>query len=426
MRSNGPATFLMKAVSPYGLALVSYAIFLLACSFPPSAYVFYMDEPDYMFMDISAIAFYSLCVISFLLGVWLLDLLFPVAGFSNEKAVSRLSPATFLLIPLALGLVFSVLSNIILIRGNPDLFLLFLVQGGAEVKSELQFQRSLGLAGIYLMGIVWWAMWRCDQLNIHARQRRLVKIAQYLATASVILTAILTLTRGELMPVITGIAIVYLLRKSVRGETGSTFLVKFGVIFASIVLTLFLLASFVRGTTDLTKDVFTYTIASYNRLSALLSGRLRYPYGGRGIYLFSFLGYTNMLNMVIPLRDMLRWPSFMDYWQSEFRAMGPAGLGENAIWAGTFGYIFADVGWFAPLFVFFEGLLCGVVWRSVKLGRPLGIVLYPWCAFCILYWFGMNSLTGRNLLLLTLDVIGLSIYESLFLRYERRQASVIV
>src|ERR1035437_8985257 len=121
------------------------------------------------------------------------------------------------------------------------------------------------------------------------------------------------------MPVITGIAIVYLLRKSVRGETGSTFLVKFGVIFASIVLTLFLLASFVRGTTDLTKDVFTYTIASYNRLSALLSGRLRYPYGGRGIYLFSFLGYTNMLNMVIPLRDMLRWPSFMDYWQSEFR-----------------------------------------------------------------------------------------------------------
>ena len=108
----------------------------------------------------------------------------------------------------------------------------------------------------------------------------------------------------------------------------------------------------------------------------------------------------------------------MEYWQSEFGAMGPAGLSENAIWTGTFGYIYADIGWFAPLFVFFEGVLCGVVWRSIKLGRPLGIVLYPWFAFCILFWFGMNSLLENKLLPLVLDVIGLSLYELLCLRRE--------
>jgi hypothetical protein len=424
VRRDGQTAFLTKAVSPYALALVSYAIFLLAWSFPPAAYVSYMDEPDYIFMDMSALAFYSLCVISFLLGVWLLDLLLPVAGLNDETLVCRLSPVTFLLIPLGFGLVFSVISNIIIIRSAPDLFRLFLEQGGAELKTELQFQSALGMAGIYLIGIVWWATWRCDQLNLQGRQRRLVKIAQYLATASVILSTILKLVRGELMPVIIGVAIIYLLRKSFRAERQGAFLVKFFVIFASSLLVLFLLGSFVRGTTDLTKDVFAYTIASYNRLAALLSGRLRYPYGGRGIYLFSFLGYNNMLNMVVPFRDILRWPSFMEYWQSEFRAMGPAGLTENAIWGGAFGYIFADIGWLAPFFVFFEGLLCGVVWRSVKLGRPLGIVLYPWFAFCILFWFGMNSLFENKLLPLVLDVLGLAIYESLCLRYETPQTSL--
>ena len=423
MRSDGQTSVATKAASPYGLALVSYAIFLFACLLPPSTYVHYMDEPDYMFMDISAITFYSLCVVSFLVGVWLIDLLLPVAGFNSERVVCSLSPATFLLIPLASGLAVSLLSNVNLIRSNPDLFLLFLVEGGgAEVKSELQFQGSLGLAGIYLIGIVWWATWRCDQLNVQGGQRRLVKVAQYLATASVMLTMILKVTRGLIMPVITGVAIVYLLRKSRRGETRGAFLVKVAAIFAASVLVLFLLGWFVRGGTDLTKDLMGYTIASYNRFSALLSGRLHYPYSGRGIYLFAFLGYNKMLNSIIPFGDMLRWPNFMDYWQSEFRAMGPAGLGENFVFAGTFGYIFADVGWLAPVFVFFEGLLCGVIWRSIKRGGVLGIVVYPWFAFCILCWFGMNSLFETTALALILDVVGLSIYESLFLRYEKHQS----
>lgn len=119
---------------------------------------------------------------------------------------------------------------------------------------------------------------------------------------------------------------------------------------------------------------------------------------------------------------MLRWPSVIDLWQSEFRAMGTAGLSENAIWSGTFGYIFADIGWFAPLFVFFEGLLCGVVWRSIKLERPFGIVLYPWFAFCILFWFGMNDMFDNRIIVYIVEIIGLSIYESLFLRYEAPQA----
>jgi hypothetical protein len=421
MKTNAPASFLTRAVSPYGLAAVSSAIFLFACVFPPGTYSSYMDEPDYMFLNISAITLFAVCVTFFVGGVWLVDLLFPVSGFRNEERECRLSPVTFLLIPLVAGLIFSALSNLIIIRNNPGLLLLFLSQGGAEAKADIQNQATLGLAGIYLIGIVWWVTWRCDQMNIQGKQRRLIKIFQYLAATSVIISTILKLARGQLMPVITGIAIIYLLQKSARAGTSRTFLLKFSLFFGGSVLGLFLLASFARGTTDMTKDVFGYTIASYNRLAALLNGKLYYPYSGRGIYLFSFVGYNNMLNAVVPFREILRWPSFMDYWQSEFAAMGRAGLTENAIWAGSFGYIFADIGWFAPVFVFLEGVFCGAIWRSIKLGRPLGIVLYPWCAYSILFWFGMNSLFDNTILAFALDVVGLSIYESLFLRQKAPQ-----
>jgi len=175
----------------------------------------------------------------------------------------------------------------------------------------------------------------------------------------------------------------------------------------------------VRGTTDMSRDLVSYTIASYNRSSALMSGKLSYPYAGHGIYLFSFLGFNNALNAVIPFREILNWPSFMDYWQSEFSAVTSAGLSDNAIWAGAFGYTYADIGWGAPMFLLFEGVLCGFAWRSIKLGRPLGIILYPWCGFCILFWFGMNYLFDNKITMLLVDAVILSIYEGVLVRHEK-------
>jgi hypothetical protein len=59
----------------------------------------------------------------------------------------------------------------------------------------------------------------------------------------------------------------------------------------------------------------------------------------------------------------------------------------------------------------------------MKLGRPLGMVLYPWFAFCILFWFGMNNMSENRTLVFVLDVVGLSIYESLFLRRRKSESS---
>ncbi len=406
----------VRLISPYGLALVSYCLFLSAILCPPHFYSSVMDEPDYMFLDPASVLFFTLCTLSFLAGVWLIGVVFPVTAFVDRPIRAKVNPILFLLLPLLPLLAFELLSDLLVLRNNPDLLFMLSSQGGNDIKEGLDTQSTFGLAGIYLLGVVWWVSWRCDELGLKGSQRRIVKVAQYLAAAFLILSATLKLARGELMPVITGIAIIYIARKIVRRQAGTRFALKAGLGFAVAVTALFILISFVRGTSDpdqFLSDSVAYTTSSYNRMAALISGRLQYPYAGRGIYLFSFVGFNNMLNAVIPFREFLSWPSFYDWWQSEFQSTWRAGLNGFSIWVSAFGYVFAEMGWWAPVFVFLQGLFCGATWQAVKSGRVAGIVLYPWVAFCILFWFGTNYLLDNKFVVLAIDAVALLVYESL-------------
>src|SRR5665213_975661 len=111
-------------------------------------------------------------------------------------------------------------------------------------------------------------------------------------------------------------------------------------------------------------------------MAALLSGRLRYTYGGRGLYLSGFLAFNNSLNSLIPIRSMMNWPSSYQVYYSEFPSVLRANLNGNSNWCGAFGFIYTDLGWLSPVFVFMYGLLCGLIWRMVRLGETFGIVLY--------------------------------------------------
>lgn len=220
------------------------------------------------------------------------------------------------------------------------------------------------------------------------------------------------------MPIIAGSAVVYLLAKIRNKPLTGRFILLYAGAAAVAVTGLFLLFSVLRGSGSerFLTDLVAYTISSYNRLSAVIHGRLVYPYAGHGIYLWSFLGFNNMINAVIPFRDWFHWPTFLQVWQSEFDANWNAGLNRFSIWSGAFGYIFSEIGWLSPLYLLLYGMLYGLVWRAVKRGKLLGIVLYPWFAFCILFWFGMNYLFDNKLVVLLLDVSLLGAYEHVMLR----------
>jgi hypothetical protein len=124
----------------------------------------------------------------------------------------------------------------------------------------------------------------------------------------------------------------------------------------------------------------------------VVGGAMRYPYGGSGVYLSNFLAYNNFFNHIIPLRNLMGWPEYLELWNSEFQAPALAGLRSDLIWSGVFGYLFSDFGWMTPLILIAYGVLYGFVWRSFRAGRTIGICLYPWLAFNCLCWFSSNMI----------------------------------
>ena len=405
---------LNNIVSPYGLAIISYAFFLFACLIPPSVYSHYMNEPDLMFLDPATILFYSLCVAAFLSGVWLIGWLFPTT-FVLIRFKTKIAPVLFLFVPLALGIGAVAVAMFLLLKQVPGISLLLLSQQGADVKDALAFdvQGRFTAPPLMLTGIIWWAYWRHSSISLSTAGRRLVNVMLAVAIVSVVLSSTLLLSRNHLMQLLTGMAILYVLRKIISKQMRLRLLLKIGATVSITVASLFMAFSFLRGTNSLDDQLhglLGYTIASYNRLAALVNGDLHYPLAGHGIYLSAVATHTRLL----PFKSLLHTPETVEAWAAEFGAVSEAGLDGSLIWSGTFGYIFSDLGWFSVFFVFGYGLMYGLVWKLFKAGNVFGCILYPCFGFCILFWLGTNYLLDEPLELLLLASILLLSYETLF------------
>ena len=200
-------------VSPFGLAIISYAFFLFACLIPPSVHSDYMMEPDLMFLDAGTILFYTLCVAGFLVGALLMSWLFP-SPFVERKFRTRISPPLFLLAPLAIGIAATTATLFLLITYHPEFILLLLAQQGTELKQTLAFEVSsrINLAPLVLTAITWWACWRSFDLRLPGWRNRLVNCVLVVAVLSVIVTATLMLSRDILIMALSGLAILYVAR----------------------------------------------------------------------------------------------------------------------------------------------------------------------------------------------------------------------
>jgi hypothetical protein len=209
-----------------------------------------------------------------------------------------------------------------------------------------------------------------------------------------------------------GLAILTLTRKAVKSQMSIRFLVVSGLATAISVPLLFMVFSLMRGTNNWNDQITTflgYTVSSYNRLAAIMNGRLRYPFAGHGMYLSGVVAHSSLL----PFSKMIRTPDSLDVWAAEFGAVSQAGLDGRLVWSGAFGYIFAELGWFSFVFVFGYGVLYGFVWKWIKSGTVKGVVLYPWFGFCILFWLGTNYLLDQPMEVFVAIAIGLTVFEHL-------------
>lgn len=417
---------LNNIVSPYGLAIISYTFFLFACLVPPSVYSHFVHEPDLMFLDPATILFYTLCVAAFLSGVWLFENIFPPVPIVERKFEVRFNPAAFFLIPLLLCVALSVLSSVLLVKNNPLVIPLMLVHETSELRAEdgsgLQFEGTLNSAVLFLIGVVWWLVWRYNECAIQGRGRRIVKVALALAVLAVFISSSLNLSRHTLVVLIAGLTVLYLLRKVFAGQLSWRLIGRTILIFVLGGGLFFFLIGWLRGMGSGSGQIdglVGYTIASYNRLAALLQGRIHYEYSGKGIYFSNFLSFNHTFNRLIPVGRILNIPDYYDWWRSEFSSVGRAGLDSNLIFCGTFGDIFIEIGWFAPLYVFGYGLLYGLVWRWMREDLLIGILLYPYFAYVILFWFSTNALFEIDAVALVGTAIVLCAYEFLFASQDK-------
>jgi hypothetical protein len=416
-----PSWILDNLVSPYGLAAVSYSLFLFAWLLPPSIYSHYMKEPDIMFADPATFLLYTLCVASFVAGVWLIGFIFPTA-YSDFKLKTRIPPTVFLLIPLLAGAAVAAASLISIFKRNPTILLLLFASQGEDIKTTLAIDAEVNFAfaPLALIAITWWAAWRLPELGIGGWKRKLVRSVLVAAVLVAMVSALLIMLRSLMMLALCGLAILYVTRKVLRKQINFKFAARVAAVMVLCVLGLFFLTAVLRGSDSWDNQVntlFGYTIASYNRLAAVVDGRLRYPYAGHYLYLSSIVAHSHTL---LISRFMIQ-PSSLDMWGSEFDAVSRAGLDGNLIWSGTFGYIFSDIGWFSLPFIFGYGVLYGIGWNWFKRGKVLGVVLYPFAGFCILFWIGSNYLTDAPMELVLGVAVILACYEFAFARREHAE-----
>jgi hypothetical protein len=415
-------------ISPYGLAFVSVCFFLFAWLFPPDLYTQFVQEPDLMFLEPSTIAFYILCVLTFLVGVRISRFFRLSLRNRDHIQVFVRSPLLYLLPPLFIA---SVLCSIYLVLlGGKINFLALLTsqQGGAIKLAGESGQLSTGRWGVSLMlltATIWWSMFRMRQLAISKKTKIIFFI---LVTPCILIdffTCVATVDRTNLMPLISGIAVIYFYDK-IRAENLRVLrlISSFLGIMISVVL-FFLLMSFLRGTLGtrlLMMGLLGYTVVSYNRLAALMLGAMHYSYEGRGVYLFRFLLQNENLNNLFHISDRFGWPTAIGVWQTEFSTVMAAGLNPGFNWSSTFGYLYSDLGWYSPIYLFLIGIIAGRTWASFSAGKTIGIVFYPWVSFWILFWFGWNLIfDSRSIWILESGVL-LLFYDALFLKKRYKTA----
>jgi len=414
--------------SPYGLAMVSYCLFLFAWLFPPGLYTEYVREPDLMFLNPIPLAFYSVCVAAFCLGVHFSRFFRSAAGAGVPTRVTARHPLLYLVAPLFMAACFCSM-YLILLGGKLNFVALLASQHGDAIKtasemgkeSQGRWDESLPL----LTAILWWSLFRAQQLRLRGTSKNLFYLIFFPSMGVGVLTCVATVDRTSLMPIIIGSLVTSLFYKSRGAAVRLGNLLMTG--FASMVgvVGIFLVFSFLRGALAvnvLMTSLLGYSIVSYNRLTGLLLGVMHYAYEGRGVYLSRYVLEDVKLNSIFHFSDRFGWPNGFTLWQSEFMSTSASGLNSTFIWSGTFGYIYSDLGWWTPCFLCMVGVLAGYLWARFSAGKTFGVVLYPWVGFWILTWFATNSIFGVNFIRYIEFAVVLSFYDWVFLRKSREAA----
>jgi hypothetical protein len=421
MRPSLKRNIIRNLASPYALAMFSFCVFLFAWVFPPDVYTDFIHEPNLMFLNLPTLGFYASCVAAFMLGLRSVRFFgYPKPPEKLPRITARM-PLLYLSTPLFIS---TVLCGVFLIKlgGHID-FVAMLSSGQGEMIKRAMGGDTEGnwSSALYLLSaVLWWAYFRANQLELQG----FTKVVFYLSFTGAlgvdIVTCVATVDRTNLLPVIAGLFLIYIFFKTRAEKVNIARLALISGGGGVSVIGAFLALSFLRGASAgklMIASLMGYTVVSYNRLAALVTGVMHYAYEGRAEYLLPLLVRNDRLNTIIPMRDWFGWPDLLVQMESEFNAVLAAGLNPNYNWAGYFGYIYSDLAWWTPVYAFLLGAFAGIFWLRFCEGKTDGIVMYMWNAFSILFWVGGNWIFSEKIVRTAVSAVLLVIYDRFSLRF---------
>jgi hypothetical protein len=423
--------FVRNAASPTLIALLSCSVFAFAWVFPPGVYSSYLGEPDWVFLNPVSIFYFGLCVTGFFIGVHFSQYMKGASYRGAPPRISTGSPLSYLILPL---ITLTLLCGIylILLGARIDFISMLASQQGSSLK--IADENGTGVANrwqmvhVFLTATLGWAQYRAQQLKLLKVKRTVFWIvfsAGWLVDAA---TSVALVDRTQLMPLMASTILIAIFFATRGWRVRLMRVAAFASVSVVVIVGAFLLLSFLRGSLllgSLMTSLLGYTIVSYNRMSALLMGAMHYGYEGSGVYLAPLLSGSEGLNRLIPFKDVFDWPSARELWRTEFASVAQSGLNGSYIWSSIFGYLYSDIGWLAPFYMFFYGLFCCYFWIKFKTGKALGLVIYPWVAFGIMFWLGVNLLPYDRLLNYIEMGLLLTWYDSSWIRVRTTTQSLV-
>jgi len=408
-------------MSPYGAMLVGTGVFMLGWLFPGGLYTYYVGEPDRMFLDPYTILFFAACVAAVTLGLRTSRLMHPERWACKFRPIAMESPFLYICIPVALGCAFCI-GALIHYGAKINFIALLMSQQGQTIK---EFGKHGGLQqGVFtfaphtLLGIIWWAYYRVRQLRLTRSAR--FALLSVCATSFMLVefTAVAMVSRDVLIFGLGGVCIITIFARESTRKLRLGKVVLYAIAACGLAIGLFLVVALLRGGTAshlIMLSLLGYSITSYNRLASLLHGQLRFVYGGTGVYLFSFLQSPGLLEKMFHYQESLHWPDFQLIFTSEFSSVSMAGLNPRFNWPSVFGYIYADIGWAALIYLYGAGVFVGEMWGRFKMGTAVGLTMYPWIAQWIMFWSGTNILFNGDAAHLFFSGLAVMIWDKLFM-----------
>lgn len=406
-------------VSPAPLAIASSLSGIAFTFIPPSFYSRVMREPDYMYADMRAIAFILLCTLGFAIGTFCIrqNVRQPDHRWLNSHPTALRVLAAAILVAAAAGSAWYLLR---IINAFPNLAASLLLGTGWQLRQQFA-QLGLENTPLVLSGfLIIWA----GYVAMHAKPIRHIRLGSPLTyvfyTALIVFCAscIVSQQRNVLLPVILALLIVYFQAELAKGGHNLRRLAVVGTITVTSVVAIFLGIALIRSAADTSEawgTLFGYIPASYNRLSAILGGNLKFGDTGMGLYSFKLFYYPpvigNLLNIPRHLNEMgLDLPqSWVDNFDTQFYSVAVSRLNYLYIWLTTFGFVYEDFGWWSPLYFLGLGLVLQLVFVWYERGARLAATMYPMLATTIMMWFGDNFAVATAMAAGFIVTIGLTV-----------------